>query len=125
MFLMCLVLYQQYTRCIHNELAKNPGVCLPAICLNRPMLTAGHVSESRTINSSISSLASSALVSTTTPAVYRSSHSTPTICRSLNERQPTTSSEQPPAGWLETVCQHFETTNVSAETREILLAAWR
>ena len=107
--------------CLENQLI----VCLPAICLNRPMLTAGHVSESRTINSNISSLASSALVSSTTPAVYRSSHSTPTICRSFNERQPTTSSEQPPAGWLEAVCQRFETTNVSAETREILLAAWR
>ena len=112
-------------RCIHNELAKNPRVCLPAIRLNRPMLTVGHVSESRTINSNISSLASSALVPTTTPTVYRSSHSAPSISRSLNERQPATSSEQPPAGWLETVCQRFETTNVSAETREILLAAWR
>ena len=112
-------------RCIHNELAKNPRVCLPAIRLNRPMLTAGHVSESRTINSNISSLASSALVPTTTPTVYRSSHFAPSISRSLNERQPATSSEQPPAGWLETVCQRFETTNVSAETREILLAAWR
>ena len=112
-------------RCIHNELAKNPRVRLPAIRLNRPMLTAGHVSESRTINSNISSLANSALVSTTTPTVYRSSHSAPSISRSLNERQPATSSGQPPAGWLETVCQRFETTNVSAETREILLAAWR
>ena len=112
-------------RCIHNELAKYPRVRLPAIRLNRPMLTAGHVSESRTINSNISSLASSALVPTTTPTVYRYSHSAPSISRSLNERQPATSSEQPPAGWLETVCQRFETTNVSAETREILLAAWR
>ena len=112
-------------RCIHNELAKNPRVRLPAIRLNWPMLTAGHVSESRTINSNISSLASTALVPTTTPTVYRSFHSAPSISRSLNERQPATSSEQPPAGWLETVCQRFETTNVSAETREILLAAWR
>ena len=85
-------------RCIHNELAKYPRVRLPAIRLNRPMLTAGHVSESRTINSNISSLASSALVPTTTPTVYRYSHSAPSISRSLNERQPATSSEQPPAG---------------------------
>ena len=112
-------------RCIHNELADNSGVCLPTICLNRPMLTAGHVSESRTVNPNNSCLASSALVSTCTTTVCRPALSTSTINRSLNERQPTTSSKQPPAGWLETVCQRFEKTEVSAETREILLAAWR
>ena len=42
----------------------------------------------------------------------------------LNQRQPTTSSQQPSVGWLETVCQR-QTTSVSAETREILLEAWR
>ena len=76
-------------------------------------------------NPNSSCLASSGFVSTRTTTVCRPALSASTINRSLNERLPTTFSEQPPAGWLETICQRFETTEVSAETRQILLAAWR
>ncbi|CAB4008478.1 Hypothetical predicted protein [Paramuricea clavata] len=57
--------------------------------------------------------------------MYGSSSTTPNVTRSLNEGQSTASSNQPPVGWLETISQRFQTTDVSEETREILLAAWR
>ena len=112
-------------RCLYHGLADNPRVCLPTICLNRSMLAAGNISEGRTISPNNASMANSTLVPIGTPIVHRSPSATSNISRSLNEGQPNTSSNQPTVGWLETVSQRFETTEVSAETREILLAAWR
>jgi hypothetical protein len=89
------------------------------------MFTAGNISESRTINSNNTSVANSTLVPINTPVMYRSPFTTPNVTRSLNEGQPATSSNQTPVGWLETISQRFQTTDVSEETREILLAAWR
>lgn len=43
----------------------------------------------------------------------------------INEGQPATPPDQPPFGWVETACKRFQTTDVSTETREILLTAWR
>jgi hypothetical protein len=89
------------------------------------MFVAGDISESRTINYNSYSVANSTLVPSSTPVMYGSSTSTPNVTRSLNEGQPATSSNQPPVGWLDTIGQRFQTTDISEETREILLAAWR
>jgi hypothetical protein len=89
------------------------------------MFAAGNISESRTINSNNSSVANSTLVPSNTPVMYGSPSTTPNVTRSLNEGQPTASSNQPPVGWLETISQRFQTTDVSEEILLILLAAWR
>ena len=80
------------------------------------MFAASNISESRTINYNNSSVANSTLVPSNTPVMYGSPSTTPNVTRSLNEGQPTASSNQPPVGWLETISQRFQTTDVSEET---------
>ena len=110
-------------RCTHPELADNPRVCFPIICLNRPMFTAGDVSRSRAGNPNIPSLANSALASTSIPAVYRSSHSTPTIRRSLNQRQPHPLNNLQLAVW--NLSANVKQQAFQQKLEEILLEAWR
>ena len=94
-----------------------PPFALVGCCLQRV--------EHRPFSASCSCVASAALVPSSSTL---SSGQASAICsrpRAFNERQPCTSFDQPSVGWMGTMSQHYKTSGISRETRDILLAAWQ
>ena len=112
-------------RCIFNELERHSGVCLPPLCSDRALSTAGKDTECGTSSSGGSSVACTDLVPTLTTSVHRASSVISNITQTGDERQSVSSSGQPTTGWMETIRQRYEAADISEATRNLLLAAWR
>ena len=111
--------------CLLTGLGANTRVCFSPIRFNRPLCTTVEVSESRSVSSGSTSVADSTLVPLTTANVCRTSTTVPNVSTTSNEAQSIASTRQHPVSWVEAVGQHYKTTDLSAETRNVLLAAWR
>ena len=71
------------------------------------------------------SLASSALVSTTIRPVHRLPYPPTSSGRSTDPGKQNPPSQTPTASWVASVSRGYQTADISAQSREILLAAWR
>lgn len=112
--------------CLLTGLGANTRVCFSPIRFNRPLCTTVEVSESRSVSSgSSTSVADSTLVPLTTVNVCRTSTTVPNVSTTSNEGQSIVSTRQHPVSWVEAFGQHYKTTDLSAETRNVLLAARR
>ena len=111
--------------CLLTGLGANTRVFFSPICFNRPLRTTVEVSESRSVRSGSTSVADSTLVPLTTAIVSRTSTTVPNVSTTANEGQSIASTRQHPFSWVEAVGQHYKTTDLSSETRNVLLAAWR
>ena len=74
---------------------------------------------------SSTSLASSTLVSTTVRPVHRLPSPPTSSGRSTDPGKQNPPSQTPTASWVATVSRGYQTTDISTQSREILLAAWR
>ena len=74
-------------RCIFNELERHSGVCLPPLCSDRALSTAGKDTECGTSSSGGSSVACTDLVPTLTTSVHRASSFISNITQTGDERQ--------------------------------------
>ena len=114
-----------YTDALSLDWGQILGLCFSPIRFNRPLCTTVEVSESRSVSSGSTSVADSTLVPLTTANVCRTSTTVPNVSTTSNEGQSIASTRQHPVSWVEAVGQHYKTTDLSAETRNVLLAAWR
>ena len=97
----------------------------PLICPRRALLTAGNGAERRPFSVSSSYVASTALVPSSPTLSSGQASVISSRPRAFNERQPCTPFDQPSIGWMGTISQHYQTSGISREPRDILLAAWR
>ena len=65
------------------------------------------------------------MVPSTIAREYKPAHTNPTILSTPEQRRTIASSDQPSISWVEAVSKNRQTTELSDETRKILLAAWR
>ena len=113
-----------YTDAFSLDCGQILGYAFPPFALiNRPLCTT--VSECRSVSSGSTSVADSTLVPLTTANVCKTSTTVPNVSTTSNEGQSIASTRQHPVSWVEAVGQHYKTTDLSAETRNVLLAAWR
>ena len=111
--------------CIHPGLGDLSGLCLSSICPDRPMPSPNSEPAGGTHGVSSTSLASSALVSTTTRAVHRLPSPPSGSGRSADPGKQNPPSQTPTASWVASVSRDFQTADISAQSRELLLAARR
>ena len=112
-------------RCIHPGLGDLSGLCLSSICPDRPMPSPNSEPPGVTHGVCSTSLASSALVSTTIRPVHRLPSPPTSSGRSTDPGKQNPLSQTPTASWVASVSRGYQTADISAQSREILLAAWR
>lgn len=111
--------------CIHPGLGDLSGLCLSSICPDRPMPSPNSEPAGVTHGVCSTSLASSALVSTTIRPVHRLPSPPTSSGRSTDPGKQNPPSQTPTASWVASVSRGYQTADISAQSREILLAAWR
>ena len=112
-------------RCFLNELGGHQRLCFSSICPHRTLFATGNDAECRPLSVSSSSMASTALVSNSSTLSSRQASVTSRHTRAFNERQSSTPFDQSATGWVGAISQRYQTSGISTETRDILLAAWR
>ena len=112
-------------RCFLNELRGHQGLCFSSICPHRTLFATGNDAECRPFSVSSSSMASTALVSSSSTLSSRQASASCSHTRTFNERQSSTPFDQSSTGWVGAISQRYQTSGISTETRDILLAAWR
>ena len=112
-------------RCFLNELGGHQRLCFSSICPHRTLFATGNDAECRPFSVSSSSMASTALVSSSSTLSSRQASVTSSHTRAFNERQSSTPFDQSSTGWVGAISQRYQTSGISTETRDILLAAWR
>ena len=111
--------------CIHPGLGDLSGLCLSSICSDRLMPSPNSESAGVTHGVCNTGLASSTLVSTTIRAVHRLPSPPTSSVRSTDPGKQNPPSQTPTASWLAPVSRGYQTADISAQSKEILLAAWR
>ena len=113
-------------RCVHSGLGDLLVLCLSSISSDRPMPSPNSESVGVTHGGVCStSLASSTLVSTTIRPVHRLPSPPTSSGRSTDPGKQNPPSQTPTASWVASVSRGYQTADISAQSREILLAAWR
>ena len=112
-------------RCIHSRLGDLSGLCLSSICSDRPMPSPNSETAGVTHGVCSTSLASSNLLSTTIRPVHRLPSPPTNSERSTDPGKQNPPSQTPTASWVPSVSRGYHTADISAYSREILLAAWR
>ena len=101
------------------------GYAFPPFALIGQMSAANVNPESGAINTGSASMASSAMVPTTAPALHRHPSALSDVPSTSDEGQSITPTNQSTTGWVETISQHYKAADISEATRNLLLAAWR
>ena len=112
-------------RCVHSGLGDLLVLCLSSISSDRPMPSPNSESVGVTHGVCSTSLASSTLVSTTIRPVHRLPSPPTSSGRSTDPGKQNPPSQTPTASWVASVSRGYQTADISAQSREILLAAWR
>ena len=112
-------------RCVHSGLGDLLVLCLSSISSDRPMPSRNSESVGVTHGVCSTSLASSTLVSTTIRPVHRLPSPPTSSGRSTDPGKQNPPSQTPTASWVASVSRGYQTADISAQSREILLAAWR
>ena len=112
-------------RCIHPGLGDLSGLYLSSICPDRPMPSPNSEPAGVTHGVCSTSLASSALVSTTIRPVHKLPSPPTGSGRFTDPGKQTPPSQTPTASWVASVSRGYQTADISVQSRELLLAAWR
>jgi hypothetical protein len=111
--------------CVHPQLDNISGLCISPIRNDRSVPTTNPEPESRAPCADGTSLANPSLVSPFTGTVHIFPSSTANSRRSVDPEGQEPPSSSTPASWVATINSGYQTTGISHQTREILLAAWR
>ena len=111
--------------CIHPGLGDLSGLCLSSICPDGPMPSPNSEPAGVTHDVCRASLASSAPVSTSIRPVHRLPSPPISSGRFTDPGKQNPPSQTPTASWVASVSRGYQTADIFAQSREILLAAWR
>ena len=111
--------------CIHPGLGDLLGLSLSSICPDRLMPSPNSEPAGVTHGVCSTSLTSSALVSTTIRPVHRLTSPPTSSGTSTDPGKQNPPSQTPTASWVASVSRGYQTADISAQSREILLPAWR